>query len=72
MIFLFISSSASVVLGKGRFYLLVIISQKGGRKTRNAGLETCDQILLEMKVFGIRSSSQVDNKTSLILNRARI
>ena len=50
----------------------MIISQKGGRKTRNAGLETCDQILLEMKVFGIRSSSQVDNKTSVILNRARI
>lgn len=61
-----------MVLGKGQFYFLVIISQKGGRKTRNAGLETCDQILLEMKVFGICSSSQVNNKTSVIVNRARI
>ena len=73
VIFLFISScSASVVLGIGRFYFLVITSQKGGKNTQNASLESCDQIVLEMKEFGIHSSSHINNKTSVTVNRARI
>ena len=51
---------------------LVITSQKGGKNTRNASLESCDQIVLEMKEFGIHSSSHANNKTSVTVNRARI
>lgn len=61
-----------MVLGKGWFYFLVITSQNGGENTQNASLESCDQIVLEMKEFGIHSSSHVNNKTSVTVNRARI